>query len=200
MVLTRKPAQQTEFWIKATPEDVTHSSAVKILGLEVDKTLNWKYFLLDGPQVITKQAKHQTKLFEATKKICNYPSDENVCCPSIYNKEIGFHPTWSGNNCIGIPPQKDDPPPIYWRRWSSSVYLNWHNWLLQSYHTTFSQPTNQQYSPHIILRKINHNRTTRNNGPHMLGPKPAGIGLTLISKIPIQTQFLQKLPGSTPSP
>ena len=68
MVLTRKPAQRMDIEIQAQPKNIVHSTKVKILGLEIEENLSWKYLLLDGPQAIAKQMRIRVNMLKILKK------------------------------------------------------------------------------------------------------------------------------------
>ena len=57
MVLTCKPAIRKDIRITTQDEDILHSPNVKILGIELEETLSWKYYLTDGPKAVLKQIK-----------------------------------------------------------------------------------------------------------------------------------------------
>ena len=76
-------------------------------------------------------------------------------------------------------------------RWNSTTLLKSMKWLsiediakllsakLTQKILTTSQPAELAYK---IISKIYHTRITRNNGPFKLGPKPAGVGRSKITK------------------
>ena len=68
MVITRNPAKRKEVQIEAQPETIRHKPQIKILGIEIDEKISWKFFLLDGPQSIAKQLKTRVNLLKILKK------------------------------------------------------------------------------------------------------------------------------------
>ena len=68
MVLSKIPAHMLEIKIPAEPEEIVHSSKVKILGVEIDHMINWKYFLLDGTMSVCKQLKTRLNSLKLLKR------------------------------------------------------------------------------------------------------------------------------------
>ena len=78
MVLTKKPARRLEIEIIEEPKNIKHSNTVKILGVEFEQTLNWRYYLLDSPKSIAKQLKSRVNLLKMLTKSSNQRPTQNV--------------------------------------------------------------------------------------------------------------------------
>ena len=48
MVLSKDIHTRNRIRIPAEPTDIIHSKHLKVLGIDIDQDLNWKYFLIDG--------------------------------------------------------------------------------------------------------------------------------------------------------
>ena len=68
MVISKKPDKKSEVQIAANPEPIKHKPQIKILGIEIDEKLSWRYYLQDGPQAITKQLKTRVNLLKLLKR------------------------------------------------------------------------------------------------------------------------------------
>ena len=73
MVIDKKPAKRLVPKLTAHPEDNRHSTKIKILGIELEETLSWKYFLMEGPQSIYKQIKTRLNMLKILKKSATIP-------------------------------------------------------------------------------------------------------------------------------
>ena len=196
MVLSKNAARWRDIRIHTDPEDVCHSSKLKVLGIETDQECNWKYFLLDGPMSIAKQLKTRLNSLKLLKKSSTV-SQMRIFSNGIFMSKLEYGAeVWSGApayimkvlQSIQIEAARTVLGPST-RQWSAThLKMKWISIkqlaVLSSAKLTHkimktSQPATLA---NRILSKINHNRITRMNGPHHLGPRPAGIGISKFTK------------------
>ena len=198
MVITKIPARRAEIQIPAAPKPIVHKSSVKILGIDIDHMISWKFFLVDGPSSISKQLKSRLNMLKLLKKSADFAQMKMLANGMFMSKlEYGAEIWASAPNYIlkslqsiqleaartVIGPES--------RRWSTTSLLKRMNWLsieqlaqLTSAKLTHKILTTGQPTAlaHRMLSRINTSRTTRLSGPFLLGPRPAGLGLTRTSK------------------
>ena len=198
MVLSRNPARRKEIFIPSHPKNITHSTKIKILGVEIEQSLSWRYFLVDGPHSIARQLKTRVSSIKLLSKSASTPQLKMVANGIVMSKfEYGAE-VWANapNYIIKILQsiQLDAARSIlgpHTRRWSTTHLLKELNWLsvaqiglLASVKLTHKVLTLAQPAilAHRILTAVNHTRHTRANGPFQVGPPPPGLGRTQISK------------------
>ena len=76
MMLSRNPAHRKEIFIPASPDNITHSSKIKILGVEIEHSLSWQFFLINGPQSIAKQLSKRVNSIKLLKNLHPSPSSK----------------------------------------------------------------------------------------------------------------------------
>ena len=86
MILTKKPATRLEIRIPALPKDVTHSHKVKVLGIDIDERLGWKYFLMDSPNSITNQLRTRVNSLKILSKSANQQQLKMVASGIVMSK------------------------------------------------------------------------------------------------------------------
>ena len=180
-----------EIKIEAEPKDIKHSTKVKILGIEIEENL-------DGPMAIAKQLKTHINMLKMLTKTANEKQLRMLASGIFMSKlEYGAEVWASAPDYIIKCLQSIQLEAVrtllgrQTKRWSKSTRLTRMKWLsvsqlakltsakLSHKILTSSQPAVLSYR---ILSKINHTRATRHNGPFLLGPPPAGIGLTKVTK------------------
>ena len=198
MVLTCKPARRLDARIAAQPKDIIHSAKVKILGIELEETLSWRYFLVDGPQSISKQMKTRLNMLKLLKKSASEKQMRMLASGILMSKlEYGTEVWGSAPEYMLKTLQSTQLEAARTvlgprtKRWSKTSLLKEMKW--PSVHQ-LAQLASAKLSHKILrssqsaalayrmLSKINHNRTTRHNGPHQLGPHPPGVGLSMLTK------------------
>ena len=60
MVLSKSDSRRLEIKIKAHPKDITHDAKLKVIGIEIDHNVNWKFFLIEGPLSIRERCKKRS--------------------------------------------------------------------------------------------------------------------------------------------
>ena len=206
MVLTKKPSRRLDVRIPAVP----HSSKIKILVVEIEHNLSWKYFLLEGPQSITKQMMTRLNTLKIFKKSATVNQMKIFANGILMSKlEYGAE-VWTAAPdymlkklqsiqleavCTVLGPQT--------KYWSTTHLLKNMDWLSvrqlaslasaklshKIIHT--SQPAVLAFR---MLSRISHARISRRNGPFQLGPKPPEIGLSNISKYQYRSRIYEQIP------
>ena len=198
MVITRKPATRKEIKIQAHPTNIKHSNNIKILGVDIEQSLSWKFFLMDGKRSVLKQLTTRLNSLKILKKSATvkqmrmfangilmskieYGAEVWAAAPAYILKKLASIQLEAARTVLGYQT----------KRWSATHLLKEMKWVsVQQLATlasaklshkilTTSQPAVLSYR---ILSKINHTRTTRNNGPFLLGPKPSSVGNSITSK------------------
>ena len=200
MILAKNPATRKTITIKTpdTQEDITHSSKLKILGIEIEESLNWKYYLVDGPQSILKQIKTRLNSLKLLKKYSTvqqmkqfangifiskmeYGAAIWAAAPAYIIKQLQTCQLEAARTILG--PQT--------RRWTTSHLLNELKWLpIKKLGELASAKLTHQIlrtsKPAILanrmISQINSLRITRQSGPFQLGPRPPGLGRTASTK------------------
>ena len=194
MIITSNPAIRKDTILVTDKEIVKHSNSMKILGLEISHDLNWKYFLNDSKQSLLKQLRTRINALSILKRTT--PDNQmKMYADGIFSSKLFYGAEiWGGAPGYIIKKIKhlqldaarlvNGPKAT---RWSATTLLKSVNWLsidniakltsakLTQKILTTSQP---EEIAHRIMRKIDHTRLTRRNGPFMLGPRPAGFGKT----------------------
>ena len=198
MVLNKKPSSRKDIRIQANPKDIVHSTSLKVLGIEIDHAMNWKFFLLEGKMSIAKQLKNRLNSLKLLRRSATEAQMRIMAHGIVMSKlEYGAE-AWSAapNYIIKILQsiQLEAARTVLGpraRQWSTSHLLRDMKWLsikqlavLASAKFTHkilksSQPATLSYR---IMSRINHTRLTRHNGPNQLGPKPSGIGRSIYIK------------------
>ena len=208
MVLTKKPARRLEIEIIEEPKNIKHSNSVKILGVEFEQTLNWRYYLLDSPKAIAKQLKSRVNLLkmltksatrDQLKMLANgivmskfqYGAEVWADAPNYITKILQSIQLEAARTIIG--PQS--------KRWSRTHLLKELNWLsvnqigtLASVKLTHKICASSQPAllAHRVMTKVNQDRRTRSNAPFEIGRKPPGLGRTLITKYQYRPNLYEK--------
>ena len=73
MVLSKKPSIRKDIKIITEEETISHSTKVKILDIEVEETLSWKFLLADGPKSVLKQINTCQNSLKLLKKYATTP-------------------------------------------------------------------------------------------------------------------------------
>ena len=68
MVLSKKPSRRMEIQIPTEDQPIKHSNKVKILGVEIDHTLNWKKKINRGSNGHHQTVKNKSQLTQIIKK------------------------------------------------------------------------------------------------------------------------------------
>ena len=198
MVLTKKPSIRLDVQIPAQPKTIKHSPKVKILGLEIEQALNWKYICLDSPMSIAKQLKKIVNSLKLLSRAATTPQLKMFANGIIMSKIEYRAEIWAAFpdyilkslQSIQLEVARTVLGPKT-RRWSTTHLLTELKWLSIRQIATLasvklshkilhsSQP---ETLAHRILSQINHGRITRGIGPFQLGPRPAGLGRTLLTK------------------
>ena len=189
--------------IDALPEPIKHKPHIKILGIEIDEKISWRFFLQDGPQAISKQLKTRINLLKILKKSAE-TSQMRVLANGIFMSKLEYGaevwasaPEYILKNLQSI--QLEAARTVLGpqtRRWSKTSLLSEMKWLsiqqlaqLTSAKLTHKILTTSQPAAlaHRMLSRINTTRTTRQSGPFLLGPRLPGLGRTLTTKYQYRT-------------
>ena len=200
MVLSKNPATRNSIKI-VTPDnqdDILHSSKLKILGIEIEETLNWKYYLTDGPQSILKQIKTRLNSLKLLKRYSTIPQMKQFANGILLSKLEYGAAIWASapqyilkqlQSCQLEAARTILGPKT--RRWTSSHLLSELKWIpikkigeLASAKLTYQilNTSKPAVLANRMLSKINSTRITRQNGPFQLGPRPPGLGRTRNTK------------------
>ena len=208
MVLTRKPATRMEVKIVEHPKNIYHSNSVKILGVEFEQTMNWRYHLLDSPIAIAKQLKTRVNLLKLLAKSATKVQLKMIANGIIMSKFQYGAEVWADApkyiikvlQSIQLEAARTIIGPLS-KRWSRTHLLKELNWLsieqigtLASVKLTHkirasSQPAALAYR---IMSQSNQDRRTRSNAPFEIGRKPPGLGRTALTKYQFRANLYAK--------
>ena len=213
VVLTKNQNLKNTVQIAAEPKNVIHSKSVKILGVEISDTINWRHFLLDSKRSISKQLVTRTNALKLLKKTTP-TSTLKILSHGIWMSKLLYGAElWSGApkyilkhlQHLQLDAARAIIGPIA-RQWSTTHLLKDMNWLSiqQIAQLSSAKMTHKcllsgkpEVINHLLVDGMKNKRTTQSNGPFRLGPKPAGVGQSKTSKYQYRAnayQYFSEIP------
>ena len=200
MILTKNPAIRKTIRIQTqdNEEDIFHSSKVKILGMEIEETLNWRYFLTDGPQAVLKQIKTRLNSLKLLRRYANNSQMKQFANGILMSKLEYGAAIWAAAPAYIIKQlqtcQLEAARTVlgpHTRRWTTTHLLAELKWLpiakigeLASAKLTHQilRTSKPAVLANRMVSQMNSLRITRQSGPYQLGPRPPGLGRTATTK------------------
>ena len=206
LVISSRQHPKQSLNLKALPENVLPSRGFTYLGVDIDETLKWNYFLEDSKNNLISQLKKRLTALRMMKKFANFDLMKKYAngiflsklmygaelwggAPQYLKKKISTLLLEAARICVGV---------RVCNRVSATKLLKEMNWLNLEQILTIS--SNRLTHSIIHLKRptlmaqrmkpkwVPGDQETRLSGPHKLGPRPRNVGRTRLTKYHYRAQ------------